>query len=186
MSMNVTGRPRPDRPRIAEELRAAGFRRSPVDSYLPGVLVAGVVVAAALTWLALGRMQAPGQPGGAEVATAVLGLGAFLVAFQQWRAARKEATLEKYYERLDVANRRKEVLDGVDHFDMYVFAELDNLEYVIEKYKLGYISPEQAFRGLRAFRSRCEHPDFRERALRWVGRAGYMEDTEGVVRAAAP
>lgn len=32
------------------------------------------------------------------------------IGFQQWRDARREASLEKYYDRLDLANRRMEAI----------------------------------------------------------------------------
>jgi hypothetical protein len=67
---------------------------------------------------------------------------------------------------------------------MWVFAELDNLEYVIAKFRLGYIEPEQAWRGVRTFFSRCSHDaTFLERALHFSGSSGYLEATRPVVLA---
>jgi hypothetical protein len=43
------------------------------------------------------------------------------------------------------------MMEGVNKYDLLVFAELDNLEYVVEKYRLGHISDEQAYREWRAF-----------------------------------
>jgi hypothetical protein len=128
-----------------------------------GALVAGLTSYGALVWNA--APSAGGVPPHAaalkdilQVAAVVIGFG---VAFYQWRLARYEASLEKYYDRLDIANRRLNTLIeqawsnkpdpkefdvydnppkvGVSLFDMWVFAELDNLEYVIQKYRRGYI-----------------------------------------------
>lgn len=134
---------------------------------------------------------------GSRASTIVLTLGALLLGYQQWRAARNELSMERYYERLDLADRRLDnwpsARDMVKHFwptaidqasyecSMYVYVELDNLEYVIEKYKLGYISPEQALRGLRTFQSRCISTEFRELAQEYVKLAGYQSTTEEIV-----
>jgi hypothetical protein len=41
--------------------------------------------------------------------------------------------------------------------EMYVFTELDNLEYSLKRYKLGYVDQNLVIRELTAFRSRCLH-----------------------------
>jgi hypothetical protein len=70
--------------------------------------------------------------------------------------------------------------------DMYIFAELDNLEYVIEKYRLGYMRPDQALRGVQAFRSRFQIKGFRDEIDRLskeglTSHAGYKPATDHVV-----
>ena len=67
---------------------------------------------------------------------------------------------------------------------MYVYRELDNLEYAIAKYKLGYMSPENALRSLRTFRVRCNSsPEFRELALMCaMANEGYDSITQEVVK----
>jgi hypothetical protein len=169
-------------------LRHYGFPESGFERKKSSVYVILVLAVTLATWILLGALGRKGS----ETATAVFALGAFLIAYQQWRAARYEASMDKYYERLDVANRRLEALKGVDSYVMYVFTELDNLEYVIEKYKLGYISSEQAFRGLKTFRAHCrniaiENMDgkkelFRDLACHLVGIAGYQATTSIVVK----
>lgn len=119
---------------------------------------------------------------GIDVTLVTLTLGAFLFAYQQWREARFELSLEKFYDRLELANQRLEKLDTTDRFDMYIFTELDNLEYVIQKYKLDYMSTAHALRAIQTFRSRCEHKQFREKALFWVEVAGYHPTTTEVVK----
>lgn len=131
-------------------------------------------------------------------ATALLAL---LFAYSQWRAARSEISLDKFYERLRVPNDK---LDSWPHarammnpawardsgrdrqrFEeaMYAFTELDNLEYAVEKYKLGYMEPEHALRCLRTFRSRCHSSAaFRCLALHFACGSGYAATTVEVVR----
>lgn len=146
---------------------------------------------------------------------AAIGVGIGLV---QWRDARREASLEKYYERLDLANRRMEaiyearsskeggpvyrpgrgptqrdVLDvlhrGIPPEAMWIFTELDNLEYVLVKYELGFASCHMVCRALDNFASKCESvPHFARSATALVGRevgAGFQAVTQNVVSAMA-
>lgn len=128
-----------------------------------------------------------------EAVAAVLAIGTLLLAFQQWYAARHEASMEKYYERLNLTNERYEALNDVDNYLMYMFMEVDNLEYVIEKYKRGYISEEQAFRALKLFYAHCRgvQQEYRaggelvplcKLAYAWVDRGGYINTTRDVVK----
>ena len=71
---------------------------------------------------------------------------------------------------------------GDDHdCSMYVYAELDNLEYVIEKYRLAYMSRHDALRGLRTFAERCQRREFGQRAWWCVQFSGYNQTTIAVV-----
>lgn len=136
-----------------------------------------------------------------KAVASVLGAITFSLAYLQWRAGRQEASFERYYDRLDLANRKfdasmTEEAKGSPEdlrrhlYAMFTFAELDNLEYVLEKYKLGYVRQELAERAIRAFRSRCEdNPRFCHEALVWIGaeegqeRAkGYEPTTREIVR----
>jgi|GEM_PF-5137715 len=129
---------------------------------------------------------------GQDAATAVFAIGSFLLAFQQWDAARYEASLDKYYERLDLSNTRFEKLDDVDGYIMYIFMEIDNLEYIIEKYKWAYVSKVQAFRALKTFYAHCrdinqknQHgviESMNDLAEYWVEKAGYMNSTTSVIK----
>lgn len=127
-----------------------------------------------------------------DAATTALGLFTLAFAFHQWRAIRQEASLDKFYERLGAANLSYEKLDEADKYLMYMFAELDNLEYVIHKYKRSYISDELAFRALRTFFTHCRDIRHKDKdgtlvplakvASEWVERAGYLRPTRIVVR----
>jgi hypothetical protein len=139
-----------------------------------------------------------GQTISSTFAIAVLFLG-----LQQWYRAREEISMDKFHERLDRANERlsgmniarqkgrsRDLLLGHTHtpatYEMiaYVFTELDNLEYAIEKHRLGYMQDELASRALNTFRNRCLYQTFRELALDMVelGKVGYSPATEKVVK----
>ncbi len=117
--------------------------------------------------------------------TAILSLGVATIAYRQWRGARHEISIDKYYDRLETANKRLEALD-IDKpaaEDMHVFAELDKLEYVIVKYEYGYISPVLALRAVKNFRGLCiDRKGFSDKALYWVHQASYREITRTVVK----
>ena len=117
--------------------------------------------------------------------TAILSLGIAIIAYRQWRAARHEITIDKYNDRLEVANKRLEVLqtDKPTPEDMHVFAELDKLEYVIAKYEYGFMSPVLALRALNKFKGLCmDRRGFRGKAAHWVDTASYRDITRLVVK----
>jgi hypothetical protein len=123
-----------------------------------------------------------------EAIAGSLALFGLLIGFFQWRDGRHEASLEKYYERLDLANQRMEAIcaqrqkeqhilifennanlaimtaertakiisHGLEPAHVWVFTEVDNLEYVLAKYQLGYASKAMVGRALDTFSGRCE------------------------------
>jgi hypothetical protein len=133
----------------------------------------------------------------ANVSLWVITVGAFVFGFRQWRSNQREISLEKFYDRLDIVNRRLDQWPGarklVSHFwgedclgesyekAMYVYVELDNLEYVLEKYTRGYMDAKDAFRGITTFESRCSSPEFRRLACQQVSKAGYRSSTIRIV-----
>jgi hypothetical protein len=106
--------------------------------------------------------------------TAILGVGGLYLGLQQWRAARSEISLDKFWDRLAATNKKLDEWKVVrryagpwDHLAgrkseesyqcrMYVYLELDSLEYAIAKYRIGYMSYEDAYRSLNTFRQRCK------------------------------
>lgn len=115
---------------------------------------------------------------------AVLSLGVAIIAYRQWRAARHEISIDKYYDRLEITNKRLEVLetDKPTPEVMHTFAELDKLEYVIVKYEYGYMSPVLALRAVENFRRLCmDRRGFMEKASYWVNKASYRKITRRVV-----
>ena len=65
---------------------------------------------------------------------------------------------------------------------MYVYLELDNLEYVIVRYQLGYLRLPLLRRAVRTFGSRCESQSFCNIAAEIVNGAGYAQATVDVVK----
>lgn len=163
-------------PRHAREyLEHYGFKR-PVRVHSGILFVLAVPLVALVLALALHGLKFRGvEIKATDVVIATAGLGALLVGYHQWREARHELSMERYYERLEIPNRRHEnrqsdgrriihekmkaCLPELESEDpdwlMYVYVELGNLEYVIGKYKLGYMRAKQACRGLRTFQLRC-------------------------------
>ncbi|HTG35816.1 MAG TPA: hypothetical protein VLB76_23065 [Thermoanaerobaculia bacterium] len=141
-----------------------------------------------------------------DFATAIAAMCAFVFGYFQWRSSRYDKAMEDFYSRLNLANKRREsnklvsrllghpwrsrrvaespsALGGYDdhRWSMYVYAELDNLEYVVEKYNLGYMESRHALRGLRTFYQRCLCGHFRDRAWKCVLFMAYNDSTIEVV-----
>jgi len=117
----------------------------------------------------------------------ILGAGALAVAYIEWLLARRESSMDKFYERLRIANDyRRSVKDpdlGIAEDRLYVYSELDNLEYVIERYRFGYMSAALALRGIRTFQSRLAGiPGFKALVRKLLPGAGYSLQTRVVVR----
>jgi hypothetical protein len=118
--------------------------------------------------------------------TAIAAGFAFALTYIQWQLARHEVSFDKYYDRINIANQAidkneagETPVDGqqIDHLrNMRVFAQLDNLEYIIGKYRLDFVEFDLLDRAIRAFRSEChvdrENGDigwFSNKVLFWIG-----------------
>lgn len=166
----------------AEELEQYGFpRKSPIRELAAIVLFLAIV--SLVIWIVVKQFGFE-RVAWSQAFTAILSLGIAVIAYRQWRAARHEISIDKYYDRLEVVNKRLEVLpiDTPSPEDMHTFAELDKLEYVITKYEYGYMSPVLALRALNNFRGLCmDRKGFRGKASHWVTRASYRKVTIRVV-----
>lgn len=159
-----------------KQLEEYAFLRTSSARY-QGQLTVGAIAVGALTALYVANRVFEGTAGPMQVAvTGWVGLGALMLGVQQWRAARNETSLDKFYDRLEVTNRQLDDCPAVRSFagpwldeegrtsedpdsyyrTMYVYRELDNLEYAIAKYRIGFMSSESAGRSLRTFLARCE------------------------------
>lgn len=178
-----------------------GFK-NPVRIHTGTMLLVAVAAIAILFAILLHGISLRGEKlKASDIMIAASALGALIVGYHQWREARRELSMERYYERLDIPNRRLEghkadgsrtvhdmikvSLPELTNEDpdalMYVYVELDNLEYVIERYKLGYMKTKQACRGLRTFQLRCWSPQFRRIAHHRVHAGDYHSRTARVV-----
>ncbi|MEG3437577.1 hypothetical protein V0288_10645 [Pannus brasiliensis CCIBt3594] len=131
------------------------------------------------------------------IAGAVAALGTAIVASIQWLETKQDASLDKFYDRINLTNEQlsccRKVCDMFPYFwdetgkkpresIMYVYLELDNLEYAIAKYQHGSMEIEIAFRSLKTFLSRCQSQDFLDMATKYVKRSiGYSDITKVVV-----
>jgi hypothetical protein len=127
---------------------------------------------------------------------AIVGGGTLLIGFYQWWKARSEIALDKFYERLAATNDkrvdwwsgpRQDARLNVDDYrtQMYIHLELDNLEYSIQKYQIGWMSAENAYSTLRTFCQRCLESQFRKEAKKLVeNNIGYHHQTRTVVEQA--
>jgi len=135
------------------------------------------------------------------LATPIVTVSALLLAYHQWRHLRNEVSITGSLERLDIVNsyfRSPAAHDTIKHFfgdeptwddgiedrqewsrRMYVFMELDNLQYALEKYRLGYSSAYQAMRIVDVFAARCKSEAFLSMAQQLVSpKAGsYTRET---------
>lgn len=186
------------------ELRRSGVTRDLTSFWRPVWLAA--VIFAVITLAS--RFKDSGDYSTREwYLTAVLGLAVLVGGYFEWKSARQEASLDKFYERLCIANECNEKLGSVERggrsrgscsepdsesfgdvkfgdLQIYVYRELDNLEYVLERYRRGYIDLTLAVRGLRTFRSRLEKPVFRRELARLgdlTANAGYSRLLQLVV-----
>jgi len=131
------------------------------------------------------------------LASTIIAIGGAAVAYEQWIEMKKDSSLDKYYERLNLTNEgfyrwdktREmfphfwEVEDNIPYeWVMYVYLELDNLEYAITKYQDGSMGPEIVFRSLVTFISRCQSKNFLRLAESFVEKSiGYSPATKAVV-----
>jgi hypothetical protein len=103
-------------------------------------------------------------------------MGGAVIAYRQWISARQEISIDKYYDRLDSSNQKLALL-GVPPRELHVYAELDKLEYVTVKYKLGYLPPELALRAFQNFEGHCRAEDFRQYLREKLPPAAYLDET---------
>jgi hypothetical protein len=185
------------------EVEIYGFTRTFTSRHGPQMFIFIIIVVAVAAGIGVNKL--PIGLSGPDVTTAIIAVGAVILGYQQWNAARNEVSLDKFYERLEVTNQRLDEWDAARslagpwprarsaqsrseiefyHCAMYTYRELDNLEYAIAKYKLGFMSSEHALRSLRTFKARCiSSPEFRELALECVGTNwGYDPVTIKVVK----
>lgn len=127
---------------------------------------------------------------------AFLGIGVAFAGIYQWRSSKYEMSIDRFYERLSYTNTKlfewessrvllseEWVDEKVFQREMYVYLELDNLEYIIQKYQHGFMEPHDAHRALTCFSSRCKNsPAFKALAIENVSKAGYKPETSCAIR----
>lgn len=132
----------------------------------------------------------------------VLVFGGMLFALQRWIVSREDESINRYFEQRRAIN--DQIISGgpetwrlvrsafpkgefawtadIVRKYMSVFAELDQLEFCFEKYKLRLIAPQVAYRACQILESRCEGYCFRQIAEESINNGRYNEDFIGVVK----
>ncbi len=174
--------------------------RGPHSRVKVAAVVLGVAAMLAAAYHAILVPEEPSSvPGAGQVAAVLVGGAAGIFTYQQWADSRREESLDRFYQRLGEVNSLyrewESARDLVPHFwefapggdetahqkQLYVYLELDNLEYMLVRYELGFVSQELLMRALRTFASRMVSKDFRDLATDQVDGAGYVKDTGEVV-----
>ncbi len=184
-----------DRPGARDLVATCGLKQTRLAR--SGTWLALLVALGALS-LSVIAVWPGGTDANARAMTLVLTLVALGVANWQWRAVRHENSIDRYYERLHLSNKMRleaaeAVLNAVDSgtgevafsanpatggvaddyremlLASYMYTELDNLEYVLHKYRYGYISRRLTNQALQHFLYRCQAPGFTDQ-LRWIYR----------------
>ncbi len=177
--------------------------REPRSRLVAAGITLVVAFAIALAYHNLVVPQTPSNvPGAGQVAAVLVAAAAGVFTYQQWADSRREESLDRFYQRLGQVNARYAQWEGaralVPSFwqfaeddgkhpayekQLYVYLELDNLEYMLVRYELGFVSKELLMRALRTFASRMVHKGFRDLAGDLVNGAGYSQLTGAVVNA---
>lgn len=124
---------------------------------------------------------------GSIVVAATLAFGIF-----QWRAALEKDALEKYQAEIKEANEKRLQWQSIpelmkEHYPtdrehcFYVYQQLDNLEFAIERYLRGFTSAYTASRAVLTFKSKCEAAGFRDLAKMLVQRGSYSPSVKRIV-----
>jgi hypothetical protein len=188
-------------------LRSGGFHKRPVRILIIKLMVPVVLILIAVVLVLAGVAIITQQARLTTIGEAIRTAGALITALAfalgvwQWLAARHELSFDKYYERLNIANGKfdaarisalknpPDTLEVQSHtYTMFVFSEIDNLEYILDKYCLGYVDIPLVRRAIAHFKGRCLEGAFRKAALHCIGTdngkplAGYSDGTREIVK----
>jgi len=125
-------------------------------------------------------------------ATILLAAGALLIGILRWSLSLQETSINSFYERLRASNEflveaikahkfvENLMTDSIDgdkreNFkrDMWVYIELDNLEFCFEKYAYRFMTVDTAYRALGVFLTRCKNSPFKRYAKDLVNKGKY-------------
>lgn len=137
-------------------------------------------------------------PGSATLIFAVL---AFWAGYERWMLAEKNRNVDDAIRRKELANKMiidhanilrpfvSNVFEMEERFSntmlkpeervrlhMYIFTEIDNLEFVFDKARSGLILPQYALRAIKIFAARCENFGFEQLARELIKNGRYNRD----------
>jgi hypothetical protein len=143
----------------------------------------------------------------ANVATLVVVVIGFWIGYKRWALAEENRNVDDTIRRKELANNM--MVDNAsvllpyvaDVFDietqyaetlvtdrdrlkvqMYVFTEIDNLEFVFDKLQPGLLQERQALRAIKIFLARCENNNFERMARTLIEKGRYNHDFVQCVR----
>ncbi len=159
-----------------QTLRAYGFARRPTGRlWVFGTVAALLLPVSILAAVVVSRLTEASLP--ASLAP-FLTFEILLLGLWQWRAQRSEISLDRYFDRLELANKYRleyfgkyaeacatdGAVQGEDRqravqqfYFFYVFTEIDSLEYAARRYHYGYMPDDLAERAVLTFENRCRH-----------------------------
>jgi hypothetical protein len=154
---------------------------------------------------AFGRLKSYVSPDLPQVFSNFSVLIAIFFAFHQWRMQRSHSTFSESFARKVTSN--KTIIDNEEFLaplvsaalddggkingkkeivpDIFVYMEMDNLEYVYEKYRDHEISPKSTLRQCFILVSRCGNPEFRRKAIEYSSKGFYRPEFSAAVRSIA-
>jgi hypothetical protein len=141
---------------------------------------------------------------GAEV---VIGIFVLWIGYHQWIRAERNRNVEDAMTRRDSINQTiKDNIEMLHPFvgnvfssditftaepkdpknttliDLYIYSELDNLEFIYQKARYGLVFSEFAFRAVKIFIARAENEKFASRSMNLVFAGRYNADFQMLVR----
>jgi hypothetical protein len=178
-----------------------GLSRLPAARLTSRAFAAALLaVSAAVTVVAALRLPASTT---VNLGAVLLAVDTLVLGLSQYWALRQENSLDHLYERIHLGNlmrveyeqsrpdsRDRYVGAAALHgetratrarFLFYVFTEMDNLEYAIEKYRHGFMSELLADRALRTFVARLRRVRFRDAVSSHYRDAPYTPETRRVI-----
>lgn len=175
---------------VIDKLRIYGIERKKWVFWVTGVMLYLMMLLATVVLILVWHYLSITQDVDVGI-EAFLGIGVAFAGIYQWRSAKYEMSIDRFYERLSYTNTKlfewessrvllseEWVDDKVFQREMYVYLELDNLEYIIQKYQHGFMEPHDAHRALTCFSSRCKNSRaFKALAIENVSKAGYKPET---------
>jgi len=134
-----------------------------------------------------------------EAATVIVAATA-VFAILQWRVSLEKDALEKYQTEIKEANESKLKWPGVkemmaEHYlkedstnpreyqqSLYVYNQLDSLEFALERYLQGFTSAYTAFRSVITFQGKCTAAQFRSRVEKLFVEGSYSPPVRSVIK----
>lgn len=159
----------------------------------PLLLIVLVVVAIAFAFAAGPALAARNLQ--LDVGNLIIAVG-LIIGVSQWKASLEQQAIKDYEAGIATTNAVDSKVCGMmahhypklpaetaPNYDCarYVYVQLDNLEYAVERYMQGLATAYTTARAVMTFENRCQSPEFRERTRLQLPAASYSPVVERVV-----